>query len=52
MYQPLAVVAYSKAAVAYMAVLQELHFLGDAQANEAALRSFINRTATWLQVCE
>lgn len=49
MFNPLAVVAYSKGATAYMAVLQELYFLGSADATDGALRSFVNTTANWLQ---
>lgn len=49
LYNPTAVVAYVKGAAAYIAVLQELYFLGSADAPDGVLRSFINDAANWLQ---
>lgn len=51
LFNPLAVVAYAKGAVAYMAVLQELWFLGSADATDSTLRSFVNRAADWCVCC-
>lgn len=49
LWNPNAVVAYAKGAVVYLALLQELHLLGAAIAQESIMRSHITRTANWLQ---
>jgi len=46
---PNAVVAYAKATSVYMAVMQELYFLGSASSEEGNMKAFAGRAAAWLQ---
>lgn len=48
-YTPTSIVAYAKGTVAYLAVLQELIFLGSTTGEQQTMASFANKSATWLQ---
>ena len=48
-YDPMAVIAYAKGAVVYIAMLQELFFLGSPKAKETVIGLFAGRAADWLQ---
>ena len=45
----MAVTAYAKGAVVYIALLQELFFLGAPEAKETVISQFAGRAASWLQ---
>jgi len=48
-FNPAAIVAYAKGTVAYMAVLQEIYFLGSSLAIEGRITAVANVSATWLR---
>lgn len=47
LYNPNSVVAYAKATSVYLALMQELYFLGSASREEANMRAFATRAYEW-----